>query len=130
MISKTKMRRYRILRILFGSEGRGFDEIKAMVETNELDLIHEIRYLKSRNQISSEKEYYAEESQNTNEIKTGYHNRYTLTKIGIKKLAWMEYQYQLYKEWQPPWASGGDPDYNREITSVIKENNYFGISPK
>jgi hypothetical protein len=120
-----------VLRLLFQSDGKGFDELESQGEIHRLALINDISYLKNNHLINIEKEYYAEqsESENLNEVKTRYHNKYTLTKKGQKKLAWYEYKHQLRKYWTPPWA-GGDSDYNKEITEIIKENNYFGIKPQ
>jgi len=116
-ISKSRMRRYRIMRLLFRSSGLGFDEILREGEfSKKIELVNTIEYLKRNRLIIKE---------NTEKGPV-----FTLTMRGESRLAHFEFTYQCYQRWKPKWCIGEDNDWHNsycaEMADLIKKLNCFG----
>lgn len=115
-VSKSKMRRYRIMRLLFRCDGRGFDEIMREGELSKIQLVNALQHLKTNRLVKKK----------TNEKGTIY----SLTERGKVKLAYYEYTLQIYETWSPKWClgegNGWEIEYREEMTRMIEKLGYFG----
>lgn len=115
-VSKSKMQRYRVMRLLFNCTGRDFDEIMREGELSKIELVNVMLYLKRNRLIKKE----------TNEKGTVY----ILSDRGQVRLAFYEFTHQCYEIWRPKWCygktNGWEISYRQEMTDLIKKLNYFG----
>jgi hypothetical protein len=115
-ISKSRMRRYRVMRLLFGCDNRDFDELMREGQMSKIELINVIGYLKRSRLI--------EKKTNKNET------FYMLTERGEVRLAFYEFTFKLYEQWRPKWCEGEENDwqnrYYEEVSELIRKSNYFG----
>ena len=115
--SLTKKLRYRAMRLIFDSDGRGFDELMLEGELSKLQLVPIISYLK-RNRLITKKK---------NEKGTIY----ILAERGNVKLAYLEFTYGLCQEWRPRWCEGQgnawEQSYVEAVTELIRKSHYFGF---
>jgi len=114
-ISKARMRRYMVLRLLFRCE-RDFDEIIRETGMIKIELVNVLQYLKRSRLLKREKNEKGD--------------IYSLTERGEIRLAFFEYVYQLYEQWRPKWCygenNGWEEAYCNEMNELIKKLNYFG----
>lgn len=104
------------MRLLFNSEGRGFDEIMREGELSKLELVSVLSFLK-RNRL-------------IRKTTNGKGTIYNLTPKGQIKLSYYEFTFRLYEQWRPRWCEGEENDwqnhYYEDVSELIKKSNYFG----
>lgn len=115
VISKARMKRYMLLRLLFRCQ-RDFDELMRESGLSKIKLVNTLIYLQTNRLLKKEK----------NEKGMFY----ALSLRGENRLAYFEYHFQLYQRWRPKWCigedNGWDDSYCNEVTDLIKKLNYFG----
>jgi len=116
-ISKSRMRRYRVMRLLFRSSGLGFNEIFREGEFSiKIELINVLVYLERNRLITKTRDEKG--------------TIYSLTERGEARLAHYEFTYVLYQKWKPKWCLGEanqwHDDYCAEMANIIRSHDCFG----
>lgn len=115
-ISKSRMRRYKVMRLLFRCDSRDFNEIMREAELSKIELVNVLQYLKRNRLLKKE----------TNDKGMVY----SLAERGEVRLAFYEYVFQCYENWRPKWCygkeNGWDIAYCEDMTDLIKKLDYFG----
>ena len=55
-------------------------------------------------------------------IKKKIRHRYVLVQAGLRKLAYLEWQYSLHTEWKCPWSDEYNTPYYDEMNRIIKND--------
>ena len=122
-LSKNMLKRYRIMRLLFGGNA-SFTDLLNESQLNRLEVVNCLSRLLSNGDVRKQK--IPLESRDS-KIRQKY--RYRLTPAGERKLAFFEYRDALYKQWSPVSQNLAQP-YIQSINKLIIAHNYFGKPPE
>lgn len=138
-VSNFLLDRYKIFRLLFHRD-REYQSLLAESGLIEKKLIRVLGKLISDGFVSKKK-IYSESTKEPDITELGiaktmlgikerkkFTHEYHLTSTGEKKLAYLEYYFQLYNRWSPQWDKGDE--YAKSITEIIQREKYFGKPPK
>ena len=120
-LSKNMLKRYRIMRLLFGGKA-SFNDLLNESDLNRMEVLNVLGRLQKNGDVKKEKIAIVGNNKKTR-------SSYRLTHSGERKLAFFEYRDALYKQWSPVSQNPARP-YIQEINRIIVESDYFGHRPK
>ena len=120
-LSKNMLKRYRIMRLLFGGNA-SFTDLLNESQLDRLEVVNVLGRLQRYGDVKKEKIPITGNNKKTR-------SSYRLTRQGEKKLAYLEYRDSLYSQWSPVSPNLARP-YAQEINKLIIAHKYFGKPPE
>jgi len=135
-ISKAKINRYELLRLLYVSN-KFYNDLRGMVSMKEKELLSALSYCLSQGLVKKTIVKVEVEPAEDSEIRMvadllGIKPKdekkvcqYHLTRKGIRKLAYLDFKYELFNHVTLPPFIGEDNRYFDEVNKIIEEKNCF-----